>query len=154
MIDWISKLLGGPAEKTTPPGNRSVDPELILLFREQIQECEALYRAAGHLCRRACPDLIDGDVDKFPNLMIDLHRGLLLKVFFEIAKCDRRWEAQERQLALMLLRHAWGTNVGRDRLPQVLRNCADYAETLKWESLVGPFLRMPPLADQIADVQT
>ena len=84
--------------------------------------------------------------------MLDLHRGLVVKILVEIGRCDRRWNPAEREVARLMLRHAWGTDVSDAQLAQALRNVADYADTLKWKALVEPFTRMPPLMDQIPEL--
>jgi hypothetical protein len=151
MIDWIKNLFNAPDEE---PREGAVDQELLLKFREELKECEALYRAGACLCAHACPEKIGRDPDKFRELMLDLHRGLLIKVFVEIAGAGRRWHPAEREIALELLRHVWGVDVDTRNLAHVLRNVADHAKSLKWESLLAPFVRLPPLADQAAELNT
>lgn len=151
MLDWISSLFGSKRDDIKLS---SVDQELLLCLRDELKQCEALYRAGAQLCRQTCPGRIDGDPSKFPELMLDLHRGLLIKIFVEIASSDRRWHPAEREMALVLLRHVWGVDVDKENLIQALRNVRDHAEMLKWESLLGPFVEMPPLANQGAELKT
>jgi len=150
MIDWIRKLFGSTADQ--PEG--AVDQELLLELREELKECEALYRAGARLCARTCPGKLGRNPDEFPELMIDLHRGLLIKVFVEIARADRRWHPAEREVASALLRHVWGVGAKTDNIVRVLHNVAEHAETLKWESLLAPFVKLPPLADQVGKLNT
>ena len=147
MIDWIRNLFEPDGSSDDP-----VDPELRLMLRESLRECEALYRAGARIAACDCPERIVGDPRKFVGLMLDLHRGLVVKILIEIGRCDRHWNAAEREVAKMVLRHAWGTDVMDEHLAQTLRNVADHAETLKWDSLVEAFTKMPPLMDQIPEL--
>lgn len=151
MIDWLTKLFF-PSDDHD--GYSRVDSDLLFQLREELNECEAIYRAGAHLCQLTCPERIDGDPKKFLERMIDLHRGLLIKVFIEISQGDRAWHPEEREVALELLHHVWGVNIGDDKLSEVLRNVADLDKTLKWESLLGPFVRFPALTEQRAELQT
>jgi len=144
MIDWIRQLFDTPNTSSNP-----LDPELRLILRESLGECEALYRAAARRCTSQCPHRVPGDPRKFVRLMIDLHRGLLIKILIEIGQCDRQWHAAERDAAKMVLQHAWGFEVSDASLAQSLRDVADQAETLQWNALVEPFKEMSPLNDQI-----
>src|SRR5262249_52621527 len=101
-----------------------------------------------HLCRNTCPERITGDPDKFCELMIDLHRGLLIKLFVEVSDCERCWHPAEAEVARELLNHVWGADLDRDQLPAVLHNVAQLDKTLPWESVLGPFVRTPALPEQ------
>lgn len=147
MIDWITKLSSSTGDE---PDSGVVDQDLLRELRKELKECEALYRDGANLCACTCPEKIGRDPEKFPKRMRALHRGLLVKVFVELAECDRQWHRAEREVALTLLQHVWGVDVDKDNLTQVLRTVADYAEMLTWESLLEPFIGMPPLADQVA----
>ena len=98
MLDWIKTLF-------TSDGiaGQAVDPETLLMLRESLRECEAIYRSSAHLCASVCPERISGDREKYVELMLDLHRGLLVKILVEIAQCDREWHAAERDVAMIVL---------------------------------------------------
>lgn len=151
MLDWIKGLFDTKADEAP---ESAADSALLIELQQELRECEALYRAGAYLCVRTCPDLIVGPPEKFPDLMLDLHRGLLLKVFFELARCDRRWHPAEREAALVLLRHIWGVNVSQENIAQVLKNVAAESERLSWESLLKPFVEMLPLADQVPELRS
>lgn len=151
MIDWIKSLFDSMGEK--PPAGVA-DPALLLELREELRRCEALYRAGAYLCIQTCPDQIGSPPEKFPDLMLDLHRGLLIKVFMQLARCDRRWHPAEQELAVVLLQHVWGVDISSENLAQVLQNVAGEAETLSWESLLKPFANLLPLADQVPELQS
>jgi tellurite resistance protein len=86
--------------------------------------------------------------------MADLHRGLLMKIFTEIARCDRRWDPEDCELAVELFRHVWQTDVGPEALLPALENVSAHAETLAWETLLRPFVVIPCLATQKAEAET
>ena len=150
MIDWIRNLISSTGSKS----GGAMDQELLLNLRNDLKECEALYRAGAKLCAHVCPEKLKGGPEKFTDLMVDLHRGLLVKIFVEIAHCDRRWHQAEREAAMVLLQHVWSVDVDSDNIVQILQSASDLAETLQWESLLKPFVRLPPLTDQIAELTT
>lgn len=146
MIDWIKNVFN-----STGPTDDPLDPDMRLMLRESLRECESLYRAGARLIAMECPHRISGDTGEFIRLMIDLHRGLLVKILIEIAQRDREWDAAEREVAKMVLGHAWGFDLTDANLAQALRNVADQAETLKWDALLEPFLETP-LVNQIPEL--
>ena len=101
-----------------------------------------------------CPEKLQNGPEKFTDLMVDLHRGLLVKIFVEIAHCDRHWRQEEREAAFILLKHVWDVDVDAGNIIQILQSASDLAETLHWEKLLSPFVRLPPLADQVAELGT
>ena len=113
MFDWVKKLLepnhGDPVR---------LDPDLRLMLDESLRECEVLYRSSACLAVQACPDRIDGDKQHFVEWMRDLHRGFVVKILVEIAKCDRIWDRQEREVARTVLRHVWASMFLAKALPQ------------------------------------
>jgi AAA lid domain-containing protein/ATPase family protein associated with various cellular activities (AAA) len=151
MLDWFTNYFRSNGEETKPA---VVDPALLFQIREEMNECEAIYRAGAHLCLQRCPESIEGDPRKFLDLMIDLHRGLLVKLFFELTDCEKCWHAEECELAHELLNHVWGANVDPDDLMPVVHQVAELDHTLTWESVLGPFVRFPVLADQVAELNT
>ncbi len=73
-------------------------PELSSEFRQLLETCRWLYVSGGELLLREYPvllreypDLFPRSEDGFAQLMDDLHRALLVKVFVTIWKADRRW---------------------------------------------------------------
>jgi hypothetical protein len=151
MLEWIAAFLASAPDEREPP---VVDPQLLFQLRQEMNECESIYRAAAHLCRKTCPEQIQSDPDKFLDLMVDLHRGLLIKLFVEVSECERSWHPEETELARELLDHVWGANVDKDKLPEVLHNVAQLDKTVEWENVLGPFARIPALADQVAELNT
>ena len=125
MIDWIKRFVE-PAEMT--PGT-ALDEDLMLELRTSLKELETLYRAGAMLCGHVCPEKLPDGPEYFADLMIDLQRGLLVKVFVEIAASDRRWHRSEREAALIVLQHVWGEGVHSRDLKEVLQCAKDLAES-------------------------
>ena len=92
MIEWIRKFVD-PTE--VRPGS-ALDEDLMLELRSSLKELETLYRAGAMLCGHVCPECLPDGPEYFADLMMDLHRGLLAKVFVKIAQSDRRWHPAER----------------------------------------------------------
>jgi hypothetical protein len=117
--------------------NDSSDPT----FRNLLQECQELYRSCALEYIEQHPEFIQDSPQAFVERMLNLHRGLVLKVFVEIANADHRVSAGELRLARELCVHAWGRQLNDDQLEETL---CHYAETthLRWDSLVWPFERL------------
>jgi hypothetical protein len=74
-------------------------------FRGLLDQCRHLYVSSGELCVHEHPDLVPQCEHGFVQLMDDLHRALLVKVFVTICEADRRWSKNERMLADELIVH-------------------------------------------------
>ena len=57
-------------------------------------------------------------------------------------------------LAVELFRHVWNTDVGPEALMPALENVTAHSETLKWESLLRPFVNLPGMATERAELLT
>ena len=57
-------------------------------FRDLLRQCEGLYRSCAEQYARLRPEIVP-DPRAFVAQMVDLHRGLLLKVFAEIVQCGQ-----------------------------------------------------------------
>lgn len=147
MLDWLDQLFSADDDHSAP-----AEPQVLVLLRQALRECEAIYRASAHLCADVCPSRIQGTRADFTELMIDLHRGLLVKIFIEIAEADREWHSAERQTGVALLKHVWGVDIQTRQLTETLNNVARHAEMLKWKELLRPFVEMPPLGEQLDEL--
>ncbi len=123
-------------------------------FRTLLEECRELYVSSGDLCATECPDLLPKGGDHFRQLMEDLHRALLLKVFITICEADRRWSMNERLLAVEMVEHLWGQRLDGDRLKQVVQQMSAKALSLKWYSLVRPFDQIAALRNRVGQLET
>lgn len=129
-------------------------PAAPSLFKKTLDECRELYVAAGRLCVHEYPHLISPQGDKFVELMDDLHRALVLKVYLTVCEADRAWSPQERLLAETLFAHLWNKRVTGDELREAARQASKDSVKLKWYSLIRPFDQIVPLREQIGTLET
>ncbi len=110
-------------------------------YRELLGECSRLYRLCATQFADKHPELINDTPTAFLERMLDLHRGLVLKVFVEIAEADQRISSRERELARELFDHAWRKELSDEQVKEALIH---YAETthLRWDSLLWPFRQL------------
>jgi hypothetical protein len=130
---------------------REPDPDEAPPFRDLLRQCEALYRSCAEQYARQRPEIVP-DARAFVAQMIDLHRGLLLKVFAEIVQCGQHVGPDEMRLGQELFAHAWGRKLSEE---QVKESLLHYGETthLRWESLVRPFERFSAFIAHAAELQ-
>ena len=123
-------------------------------FRDLLEQCRKLYFSSGILCVHEHPDLVPQCEHGFVQLMDDLHRALLVKVFVTICEADRRWSKNERMLAEELIIHLWGRSLEEEQLKQAIQDMSARAMALKWYALVRPFDQIAPLRDRVAELET
>jgi hypothetical protein len=124
------------------------------LFKRTLDECRELYVSSGRLCAQEFPDRLPRGGDKFVELMDDLHRALLVKVYFTVCEADRQWSDAERNLAEVLFDHLWKQQLTGEKLRAAARQTAQDASKLKWYALVRPFDQIVPLRDRIGTLET
>jgi uncharacterized tellurite resistance protein B-like protein len=124
------------------------------LFHRTLEECRELYVSSGRLCAVEYHHLISRSGDGFVKLMDDLHRALLIKVYFSVCEADRRWSRQERHLAEVLFDHLWGERLTGEKLREAARHVSQEAIKLPWYSLVRPFDRIVPLRERIGTLES
>ncbi len=129
-------------------------PNSPSLFTRTLDECRELYVSSGKLCAHEYPHLIAKKGDDFVQLMDDLHRALVLKVYFNVCEADRKWTEAERFMAEVLFEHLWGKRLTGDNLRDASRKAAEDVTKLKWYSLIRPFDRIVPLRDRIGTLET
>ena len=123
-------------------------------FSRALRECRDLYVSSGHFCAQECPHLLAKSGDEFIQLMDDLHRALVLKVYCTISEADRKWSKEERFLAEVLFHHLWDQWLAGDQLKATAKRASEQSVKLKWYSLVRPFDRLAPLRDRIGELET
>jgi hypothetical protein len=81
-------------------------PDRDSLFRRTLEECRELYVSSATHCAQEFPQLLPQgkgkrnlSAEEFIQLMDDLHRAMLLKVYFSVAEADKKWSSRERFLA-------------------------------------------------------
>ena len=101
------------------------------LFRRTLEECRELYVSSATLCAQEFPQLLPQgkgkktlSAEQFIALMDDLHRAMVLKVYFSVAEADKKWSSRERFLAEELIDHLWGQRLtGEELRTAEVRNC-------------------------------
>jgi SpoVK/Ycf46/Vps4 family AAA+-type ATPase len=129
-------------------------PESSSLFATTLKECRELYLTSGRLCVHEFPDRIKPSGERFVELMDDLHRALVLKVYITVCEADRNWSNEERFLAETLFFHLWGRRLTGEDLRTAAKTVAEQSAKLKWYSLVRPFDQIAPLRDHIGELET
>ena len=130
------------------------DTRLIGMLRRVVRDCGKLYKQCGTWMVRRFPTLLEGDREKFVELMDDLHRGLLIKVYVTVVRADNRWSAPEKKVAAAMIEHLWDQQLRGNELREAATELFQQADLLKWEALVAPFVRYEPLADSKSHVET
>jgi AAA+ superfamily predicted ATPase len=123
-------------------------------FDQTLHACRELYVSSAHLCLEETPHLVPGQPEAYIELLDNLHRGLLLKIFTSVAASDQICSAAEQKLAVRLLNHAWDETLGEERVREVLPHVMTQASGLSWYSLVRPFDVMPPLQRRVGELET
>ncbi|TWU45372.1 Stage V sporulation protein K [Novipirellula aureliae] len=134
--------------------NSPENTRLIGMLRRVLRDCGKLYQHCGKWMVRRYPSLIQGDPNRFVELMDDLHRGLLIKVYVTIVRADDRWSAAEKRVAAEMIDYLWGQKMHGPHLREAAESLFEQADKLSWESLVAPFVRYAPLADSKVQVET
>lgn len=132
--------------------NHNTDP--LVLLQTTLDECQELYVSSGQLCSQQYPHLITHSGDDFVQLMDDLHRALVLKIYVAVCEADRQWSSAEREMAERLFEHLWNQRLSGDDLTAAARQAAKQVAKLKWYSLVRPFDRIVPLRERVGQLET
>jgi AAA+ superfamily predicted ATPase len=134
--------------------NDADETRLIGMLRRVIRDCGKLYHHCGMWMVRRYPTQLEGREGGFVELMDDLHRGLLIKVYVTVVRADDRWTSPEKKVAAAMIEHLWGMELHGPQLREAATGLFQQADMLTWESLVAPFVRYQPLADSKAQVET
>ena len=130
------------------------DSRLIGMLRRVIRDCHKLYHDGGQLMICRHPTQLECPPEQFVELMDDLHRGLLLKVYVTMVRADNRWSAAEKRVASAMIEHLWQERLHGAPLREAATGLFHQADQLTWEALVAPWVRYAPLADSKAQVET
>src|SRR5687768_14795872 len=99
-------------------------PSQPSLLTRTLDECRELYVSSGKLCAHEYPHLIAKKGDDFIQLMDDLHRALVLKIYFHVCEADREWSDAERYVAEVLFDHLWNKRLTGDDLRAAARKAS------------------------------
>jgi AAA+ superfamily predicted ATPase len=127
--------------------------EFIDEYRETLADCEDLYRSAALEVLHTQPELSKDSRRDFLHRMIDLHRGLALKIFVDIAFVERRWSDEALELAEELFLHLYGKKLNRNQVSETLNHYLQQT-VISLDVLLGPFERMSVLRCRAAELQT
>jgi Cdc6-like AAA superfamily ATPase len=110
-----------------------------------------LYESCAHEYVERNPELIHDSADAFVERMVNLHRGLVLKVLVEVVQARPRCSPAELEFARELFDHAWGKRLNDQQVKEAL---LQYTETthLRWESLLYPFERLSTFRARAAEL--
>jgi hypothetical protein len=128
-------------------------PDELPSFRQLLEDSRRLYRRCAKEYAEQHPELIQDAPEDFVGRMIELHRGLVLKVFVEMAQADRHVGPEKRKMAVELFEFSWGRRLNDSQVKEALLH---YAETthLRWESLLRPFERLSSFRPYAGELQT
>ena len=121
---------------------------LLEQFQQAIYDCQQLYLSSAKLCIQQCPNFLPGTPESFVQLMEDLHKGLLIKVYVTVVEADQRWSQEEKRFGRVLFDHIWPGGVPGGQLRDAAAHVFREAKSLNWSSLVRPFAQMQPLHDR------
>ncbi|MGM0486023.1 MAG: AAA family ATPase [Planctomycetota bacterium] len=127
---------------------------LIAPFREALADCKRLYIRAARASLEEHPDADENTRRDLIRRMVDLHKGLLVKIYATIASADSRWSDSEQALARELVDHIWQKRLENEELQQVARRMFQDAGGLNWYSLIRPFDQVTSIRDMSADLET
>lgn len=122
-------------------------------FRNALADCEEAFHTAALVTLRDHAELAPKPAGTFVGRMTDLHRGLLIKVFTDVAGVDRRWSARERELAAALFQHVWGMRLPDDALMEAVHGVQERND-LAFSALLGHFTWLPPFQERADQVHT
>lgn len=132
----------------------STGSEIVPVFREALADCKRLYIQAARASFEDHPDADEAARRELIRRMVDLHKGLLIKVYAKVAAADSRLSGAERDLARELVDHIWQQRLSGDELRDVTRRMFQDARKLKWYSLVRPFDQVVNIRNMSADLET
>ncbi len=86
--------------------------------------------------------------------MDDLHRGLLIKIYMDVALADLNWQPAERQLAQRLFAHLWGRQLEGTELRSAAQELHQRAQRLSLRGVLEPFLSCEFLRERSGQLTT
>src|SRR2546425_3468237 len=119
--------------------------KIVHEFDKALEECKELYRTSGFEVAQYHPELIAEPPRNFMNRMLDLFRGLAIKIFVEVALADGDWTEEEERLARELFLHVWGERLEGAQLREALDHVSEKQFEVDWNPLLSPFERLAPL---------
>jgi len=132
------------------PDNSTIEPQL----RRVMRDCRRLYAQGARLMIDRHPTSLGETAGGFAELMEDLHRGLLIKVYTQTVRSDGRWSQMEKQLGALLIQHIWDEDLRGPALREASEGLLSRSDQLSWAALFAPFVRYEPLRDMVSQIET
>ncbi len=132
------------------PVDQTIEPQLRRLMRD----CRKLYAAGAKLMIDRHPTLLGNSASGFAELMEDLHRGLLIKVYTQTIRSDGKWSRMEKYIGALLIEHLWDEHLRGNQLREAADGLLARSDQLSWDSLLAPFVRYEPLRELVGQVET
>lgn len=123
-------------------------------LRRVLRDTRKLYVDSARWLVSRHKTLLGDRVAGFVDLMDDLHRGLLIKVYTEIIRSDNRWTGMEKFVGTLLIEHLWDERLRGTALREAAESILAQADALHWSTLVRPFVAYEPLNEKIGNVET
>ncbi len=133
----------------------TLDPSRVVgLLRRILRDCERLYRDSAKTMVLQHPTMLAGRPERFGELMEDLQRGLVVKVYVTMVRADNRWTSAEKRVAAELIEYLWNEKFSAEDLREAAVGLFEQADRLHWPALVSPFVRYEPLHNVRSHIQT
>ena len=128
--------------------------DVIAQFRESLSDCKRLYIQAAREALRDQPGADDTARRELIRRMVDLHQGLLVKIYTSVARADQKWSEVEQQLACELVDHLWQQRLAGKELHDIAQRMFRDAGRLAWYSLLRPFDRIVKIRNFVPELET
>jgi hypothetical protein len=126
---------------------------LVAEFRQALEDCEDIYISAAQECARLHPESMNCTRREFIERMLDLHRGLVIKIFIAIAFVDREWSREDVVLGRAMFDHLWGRRLDEEQTREALNHFL-HETGLTWDALLNPFDRLQTFRERSDQIQT
>ena len=118
-------------------------------FRQALVDCQQLYHSAAQQCVEHHPAAVGDSPQAFFELMEDLGKGLVMKIYSAVAQADRRWSRQEAQLAEIVFEILWKQRLSGDALREATLQIFEQGDRLRCSASSGRSSRSPSLASEL-----
>ena len=123
-------------------------------FTQTLDDCRQTYGTAATEYTREAHAANRRSLIEAADWMDELHRGLLIKVYLEVAIADHRWSREEQKLAQILIEHLWGRRLTGTALRDAIKGLRDRSRQLSLRSTVSPFLEKSCLRHHLSELST
>ncbi|MEZ6091066.1 MAG: hypothetical protein R3C05_24210 [Pirellulaceae bacterium] len=128
--------------------------ELTPQLRRVIKDTRRIYIDSAKWLIQRHPSLLGDRLPGFVELMDDLHRGLLIKIYADVIRADGQWTRMEKIVGAILIEHLWNTKLTGRELREAAEQVLSQADQLSWHALVKPFVDYSLLRDWHSQIET